>query len=77
MNKQVYEIVGRVLGCPVNEINEDTSPDTLVQWDSLKHMNLILALEEELGVQFSDDQIVEMNSVGLILAVLEEINSKK
>jgi acyl carrier protein len=40
-------------------------------------MNLILALEEELGVQFSDDQIVEMNSVGLILAVLEEINSKK
>ncbi len=58
---------------PVEQINENSSPDTIEAWDSLKHMNLILALEESLNVQFTDEQIVEMLSMELILAVLREI----
>lgn len=72
MKEKVITVVSRVMGIPVAEVNMDSSPDTIAGWDSLKHMNLVLALEEELGVQFTDFQIVEMNSVGLILAILEE-----
>ncbi len=57
---------------PVEHITEDSSPDTVEKWDSLKHMNLILALEEEFDVQFSDDEVVEMLSVELILLTLKE-----
>lgn len=57
----------------MEQINENSSPDTIEAWDSLKHMNLILALEESLNVQFTDEQIVEMLSMELILAVLREI----
>lgn len=71
----VFRIVSNVLDYPIKEINDDTSPDTVKTWDSLRHMKLVLALEEELGVQFTADQIVEMNSVALILAVLEEAKS--
>ncbi len=70
--QRVLQIVGSVLGCPPGTVDENTSPDSVATWDSLRHMKLMLALEEELGVQFTADQIVEMNSVGLILAVLEE-----
>jgi acyl carrier protein len=73
MKDKVIAVVSRVMNVPAAELNEDSSPDTVRGWDSLKHMNLVLALEEELGVQFSDTQIVEMNSVGLILEILKEI----
>lgn len=73
MKEKVLQVVSRVMDVPVTELNEDSSPDTVSGWDSLKHMNLVLALEEELGVQFSDTQIVEMNSIGLILEILKEI----
>lgn len=73
MKEKVLQVVSRVMDVPVTELNEDSSPDTVAGWDSLKHMNLVLALEEELGVQFSDTQIVEMNSIGLILEILKEI----
>jgi acyl carrier protein len=73
VKEKVIQVISRVMDMPANEINEDSSPDTVAGWDSLKHMNLVLALEEELGLQFSDAQIVEMNSVGLILEILNEI----
>ncbi len=73
MQEKVIQILSRVMDVPVGRLNKDSSPDTVENWDSLKHMNLVLALEEDLGVQFSDAQIIEMNSIGLILEVLKEI----
>ena len=42
-------------------------------WDSLKHMELIASLEEQLGIQLSFEEIVSMRSVADIKRVL---NSK-
>ena len=72
MKKKTFSIVARVMGVPVAEIDEETSPDTLAAWDSLKHLNLVLALEEEFDVQFSDEQVVDMLNVQLIVLALEE-----
>lgn len=77
VRSRVFRIVSNVLGCPIEQVSDDTSPDTAKNWDSLVHMKLMLALEEELGVQFTADQIVEMNSVALILAVLDEITTDR
>jgi acyl carrier protein len=74
--EKVFRTVSTILNHPLDKIDEDTSPDTVPAWDSLKHMKLMLALEEELGVQFSPTQIIEMNSVGLILAVIDETGAK-
>jgi len=73
--ERVFEIMGRVLGLPRESINADSSPDTLAGWDSLAHMNLVLALEEELGVQFTEAQIVEMLNAKLIVLAVEEARS--
>ena len=37
------------------EINEESSPDTIESWDSLRHMNIVIALEEEFNVQFDTE----------------------
>jgi acyl carrier protein len=67
MREQVLQIVSQVLGLPVEEINEQSSPDNVEAWDSLRHMNLILALEEAFSIQFTDTQIMEMLSVKVIM----------
>jgi acyl carrier protein len=36
-------------------------------WDSMRHLNLMLALEERLGVRFSSDAMARMESVGDIV----------
>lgn len=73
VKERVFQIVSQVLGLPVDQIHEQSSPENIEVWDSLKHMNLILALEEEFGIQFTDEKIVEMLSVKLIMEAVEEL----
>jgi acyl carrier protein len=53
-------------------IDDSTSVDTVEKWDSLQHLNLVLALEERFDVSFTEEQTVEILSYPLIRAVLEE-----
>ena len=69
---RVIKVVAQVLGVPVETVDSDSSPDSLPAWDSLKHMNLVLTLEEEFGVQFTDIQVLEMLNVGLIVTIVTE-----
>src|SRR5262249_28355551 len=75
MKERVLAIVSQVLGVEVDALDESSSPDTIESWDSLNHMNLVLALEEEFGVQFSDDQIVQLLSLGAIINALQDLVS--
>lgn len=69
---RVLKIVSQVMEIPLEQLNEESSPDTIETWDSLKHMNLILALEEEFDVAFSDEEIIELLSVEIIVETLKE-----
>jgi len=69
---RVRAIVASVLRVPVDSIDASSSPDTLGSWDSLNHMQLILALEEEFRLQFAVDDMDAMQSVGGIVAILED-----
>ena len=73
MRARVYKVVSQILDVPESEINDDSSSDTIESWNSLKHMNLILGLEQEFNIQFSDEQIVELLSVGLIVLTVREL----
>ena len=75
VRERVFKVVSQIMGVPIDEIREDSSPETIAEWDSLKHMSLILGLEEEFGVNFGDEQIVKMLSVGLIINALKEITN--
>jgi acyl carrier protein len=70
MKERVFQTVSRVFGVPLDEVSEQSSPETIASWDSLKHMNLIVALEEEFGVSFTDEEIMSLLSVDLILGML-------
>lgn len=67
---RVKTIVSQIMGVPLSTLNDESSPDVIEAWDSLKHMNLVLALEEAFGVRFTDEQILSMSSVRAILTHL-------
>jgi acyl carrier protein len=70
--QKLKEVLSRIFNVSLATITEDASPDTIENWDSLRHMNLVLALEEEFDVEFTDDQVVEILSYKLIKIVLQE-----
>ena len=69
---KLKQVLARVFNIDPEIITEQASPDNIENWDSLRHMNLVLALEEEFNVEFTDDQVVEILSYQLIKLVLQE-----
>lgn len=55
------------------DVTEESSMDNLEQWDSLKHLNLVLALEQAFDVTMSEEQTLEILSYQLVKAVLSEL----
>jgi acyl carrier protein len=62
--------MSQVFGLPVGAITDTASADTIESWDSVKHMSLVLALEEEFQVSFADEKIVELLSCDAIFEAL-------
>ena len=77
MEDKIKNIMSAVFGVPADSINNESSPTTIESWDSLKHMDLIIALEKEFDITIPDDEVVNMLSFGVILHIVNEAISKR
>lgn len=71
---KVKDVIASVLGVSSAQINDEASADTIESWDSLKHLKMVLALEEELDISFTEEQVVEMLNFALIKEIIRENN---
>ena len=71
LNEKVFQIISTIMAVPPASVTIEATPKTISQWDSLKHMNLILAIEESFGVSFTDDEVVAIEDARTLIAVLE------
>jgi acyl carrier protein len=72
MKDKTKLIIAQVLNIPVESIQDDASTKTIENWDSLNHMNIIFAIEEQLQIRFDDDEIMKLDSVEKIITSLEK-----
>ena len=72
LDNHIKNVMSAVFEIPVNEIDENTSPDSVRSWDSLKHMNLVAALEEEYEIEFVEEEIVEMMNLPQIRSIVQK-----
>lgn len=72
MNDRLDKVLSQIFDVPIEQITDEDSPNTLKSWDSLAHVNLMLALEAEFNLSISPDEAAEMLSVGLIKTTLLE-----
>lgn len=68
----IKEVMARLFHVNVKDIDDDSSMDTIEEWDSLNHLKLVLALEDECGISFTEEESVEILSFALIKEVLKE-----
>ena len=67
---QLEKIFKKVMG--TNEFRDDFSMGSLPNWDSLKHVELLTEIEEQLGIDIDMPDIMKMTSVSAIKRVLKD-----
>jgi acyl carrier protein len=72
ISERIKQVMSVVFDISPDQINEDSSIDNIENWDSLKHLNLILALEEEFGISIPDEEVGNLVNFKLISIVINE-----
>jgi len=61
----------------IDKINLDYSMDDIPEWDSFKHIELIIGLEQEFGIKLEYTDTTEMTSIAIIKSkILKLLNDK-
>ena len=67
VQEKVIQVLVNIFQVSPEKISTKTTSDDVEKWDSLNHINMILALEQELGIRYDQEQVVSMLSVGEII----------
>ncbi len=51
-------------------VNASTNSDDIEDWDSLEHINLVAAVEQEFGIKFTMAQVLGMKNVGEMVDII-------
>jgi len=68
----IEQVFADILQEPVETITDETSPKTTTAWDSLRHIQVVMALEQAFGVSFSPPEVMTISSVGAVRDLLRE-----
>lgn len=67
---QVSRVVADVMQIPLTGVTPATGPATVAGWDSVQHLNLVLALEQQFGISFDPEEIEKLQSVQAIASMV-------
>jgi len=71
--ERVIEALTQALNVQNGDLNAETQFGDLPQWDSMGHMEVMVALEKDFGVEINADTITELVSIPAICAYIEEM----
>ena len=66
MSEKLYNVIAKILDVPISEINDESSPETIENWDSFNSLVLADELESEFNVSFSLEEIIDSANVSAI-----------
>ncbi len=70
----VYERLNKVFQDVFDDeditVNDATTSADIEDWDSLEHINLVAAVEQEFGIKFTMGQVVTMKNVGEMVDII-------
>jgi acyl carrier protein len=70
VEEKLKSVMSSVLELPADQINESTTMESVDTWDSLRHMEIIVAIEETFSIELAADEVVDMTSFVEIRRVL-------
>lgn len=73
---RVIEVAADVLGVAATALTADSSAESVEAWDSISHLNLMLAVEQATGTRIEPEQMVELTSIGKIADAVLKLQSQ-
>ena len=70
---RLIEVAADVFGVPATALSADSTPDSVEAWDSLSHLNLMLAVEQATGVQIDPERMAELTSLRIIAEEVRQL----
>ena len=72
--KEIFERLNEVFRDVFDDeeivVNENTTSKDIEDWDSLEHINLIVAVEQEFGIKFNMGEVTTMKNVGEMVDII-------
>jgi len=68
--EDVARVLADVLGVDPAALRPDSSPDTIEAWDSVQHLNAVIALEQAFDVRFTPEEIEDALTVRAIADIV-------
>ena len=76
MEEKIYETLNEIFQDVFDDedivVDAGTNSDTIEDWDSLEHINLVVAIEKAFGLKFSMDEMVQRP---FNFAIVDEVDS--
>ncbi len=73
---QLYDLIGKVLGVDPATLTEESNAQNTPKWDSLRHIEVIFAMESAYHVRFTMPEISGLRKLGDIRKLLIAKNVK-
>jgi acyl carrier protein len=70
--ERIRDNLSVIVDDPALKISEATTTDDVEEWDSVNHVKLIVALENELNIRFEPDEITSLENVGGLVDLIEQ-----
>lgn len=72
LNSQVQTVFREVLSQPALVIRNELTAHDVPGWDSISHLDLLVALENRFGIRFTTAEISRLRDVGDLLALIQQ-----
>ena len=71
IQKQVFEIIANVLNVNIDEIKSESTIGDFHSWDSLGQLNILQMVQEQFGIEFDFEEMMDMENVNDIIKSVE------
>jgi acyl carrier protein len=72
MNEKVKSIMANIFRTSIENITDDLKQKDVSFWDSLRHLNLIVELEEKFEISFEPEEIAEMTTFEMVIFYINQ-----
>jgi acyl carrier protein len=75
VNPKLVEIVAELFDLDAAAVDPALTPEAVELWDSMNHLRLVSAVEEEFGIKLSMQEIESIRSLGALHTLIEQRTS--
>jgi acyl carrier protein len=72
IDMKLEELFARILREPITVFSDAASPSTVRSWDSLRHIELLMAAEAAYGIRFETSEVTTIRTLGCMRGMLKQ-----